>query len=185
MIQGPLVLDWTRRKFGVLPSVENGCLQASQPPDARRLDNWLRAAVRVASRPDWCFVKLHTHGANEANMEALLGDAMVRFHEELAARAAEAAGRFQFHYVSAREMANLALAAEAGWAGGVAGALDFAVSNPFEKRSDRQVAWAALEDYWSSPATPFESRVGRQRSWPASQSVLDSASWVMSNGYQD
>src|SRR5207253_2080398 len=49
MIQGPLVLDWRRRKWGVVPRIENACLQRNQPPTIDRLDLWLRAAVRVAS----------------------------------------------------------------------------------------------------------------------------------------
>jgi hypothetical protein len=127
MIQGPLLFDWTRRKFGVLPRVENACIQGNQPPSLERLGHWLKACVRVPSRPDWYFVKLHTHGANEVNMPALLGDAMVRFHAGLAQRAARDS-QFHFHYVTARELANLALAAESGWTGTVAGARDFAVT---------------------------------------------------------
>ena len=89
LIQGPLLLDWRRRK------IENGCLQSSQPPDAHRLDLWLRANIRVPSRPDWHFVKLHTHGAPEANQKVLLGDAMIEFHRTLARRAASES-RFSF-----------------------------------------------------------------------------------------
>jgi hypothetical protein len=127
MIQGPLLLDWGRRKWGVVPCVENACLQSSQPPSMARLDLWLRAAVRVPMRPDWYFVKLHTHGANEANMPVLLGDAMVNFHATLAEQAARDSN-FRYHYVTAREMANLALAADAGWTGPVAEARDYLVT---------------------------------------------------------
>ena len=88
LIQGPLLLDWGRRKWGVVPRIENGCLQANQPPTIDRLDAWLRARVQVPARPDWFFVKLHTHGAPEANRHVLLGEPMVRFHEALADRAA-------------------------------------------------------------------------------------------------
>jgi len=49
---------------------------------------------------------------------------MVRFHQGLAARA-EADPQFHFHYVTAREMYNLARAAEAGWKGSVEAARDF------------------------------------------------------------
>jgi hypothetical protein len=49
---------------------------------------------------------------------------MVKFHEGLAARAAEDRN-FHYHYVTAREMYNLVKAAEAGYAGDVAGARDF------------------------------------------------------------
>jgi hypothetical protein len=113
MIQGPLVLDWGRRKFGVLPGIENADINHVLPPDARRLGLWLRAGVHVPTRPEWVFVKLHTHGCNEPNQDVLLGDPMVRFHRALADRAARDP-LFRFHYVTAREMANLALAAEAG-----------------------------------------------------------------------
>lgn len=124
LIQGPLLLDWERRKGGLLPRLENGCIQRGQVPTMRRLGSWLRARVQVPSRPDWFFVKLHTHGAPESNQAVLLGDAMVRFHAELAERAASDPN-FIFHYVTGREMYNLARAAEAGWTGSVAAARDF------------------------------------------------------------
>jgi len=124
MIQGPLVLNWALRKFGIVPRVENGCVQGNQPPSTARLKNWLRARVQVPSRPDWYFVKLHTHGANEGNMDALLGAPAVRFHSDLARLAAENP-RFHFHYVTARELYNLARAAEDGWTGTVDAARDY------------------------------------------------------------
>jgi hypothetical protein len=126
LIQGPLVLDWRRRKWGLLPRVENGCIQGTQPAGGVRIDPWLRARVRVPSRPDWYFVKLHTHGAPEHNQKVLLGEPMVRFHRDLARRAAEDPA-FRYHYVTAREMYNLARAAEAGWTGSVDEARDFAL----------------------------------------------------------
>jgi hypothetical protein len=120
LIQGPLLLDWKRGR------IENGCLQASQPPDMRRLELWLKVNVSVPTRPDWRFVKLHTHGAPVANQKILLGQSMLEFHRGLQERAT-ADRSFHFHYVTAREMYNLAKAAEAGHAGSVADALDFEV----------------------------------------------------------
>ena len=117
-------MNWTRRKWGILPRIENGCLQGNQPPDPDRLDDWLRARVQVPARPDWYFVKLHTHGAPEMNQQVLLGEPMVAFHRALARRASEDSS-FQFHYVTAREMYNLARAAEAGWQGTVDEARDY------------------------------------------------------------
>jgi hypothetical protein len=124
MIQGPLILNWRRRKWGVFPRVENGCLQGNQAPSGERLDAWLKARIQVPTRPDWYFVKLHTHGAPEGNQRVLLGEPMREFHRELARRA-KADRNFQFHYVTAREMYNLARAAEAGWQGTVAAARDY------------------------------------------------------------
>lgn len=130
LIQGPLVLDWGRRKYGLLPRLENACIQGSQPARIERLDRWLQARVQVPSRPDWFFVKLHTHGGDENNHEVLLGEPMVRFHEDLARRADENP-HFHFHYVTAREMYNLVKAAEAGFRGSVIDALDFELASPF------------------------------------------------------
>jgi hypothetical protein len=124
MIQGPLVLNWRSRKFGLLPRIENGCIQPGQEATIDRVDDWLRAGVSVPTRPDWVFVKLHAHGATESGQAALLGPAMVRFHEELAARMA-GDPTFHVHYVTAREMYNLAKAAGDGWSGSVAPARDY------------------------------------------------------------
>jgi hypothetical protein len=88
------------------------------------MHQWLRARVQVPTRPDWFFVKLHTHGAPEANQRVLLGEAMLGFHRALARRAEEDP-TFHFHYVTAREMYNLAKAAEASWTGTVLEARDY------------------------------------------------------------
>jgi hypothetical protein len=124
LIQGPLVLDWRRRRFYVIPRVENGCIQGSQLPHVDRLALWLKARVQVRSRPDWFFVKLHAHGGYEYSHDALLGAPMVEFHQSLADRARRDSN-FHYHYVSAREMYNLVKAAEDGWKGTVAEALDY------------------------------------------------------------
>jgi hypothetical protein len=147
LIQGPLVLNWRERKWGLVPRVENGCLQGNQPPSLARLDQWLKARVQVPSRPDWFFVKLHTHGAPEANQRVLLGEPMVRFHADLARRASENANFF-YHYLTAREMYNLVKAAESGWNGSVADARDFQLV------PNRR---APIEGCETIPASPVEA----------------------------
>ena len=124
MVQGPLLLNWGRRKWGILPGIENACLQSTQPPSMERLEQWLQARVQTPARPDWFFVKLHAHGAPEYDQEALLGAPMVQFHEDLAKRARDNP-KFHYHYVTAREMVNLIKAAQAGYKGSVADALDW------------------------------------------------------------
>ncbi len=113
MIQGPLILDWRDRKAGLFPRLENADLHARRPPSARRLDLWLRAGVRVQGRPEWTFIKLHAHGAKPANADVLLGPPMRELDQALAGRA-RADQDFRYYYVTAREMANLVHAAEAG-----------------------------------------------------------------------
>jgi hypothetical protein len=124
LIQGPLVLDWRRRHVGVLPRMENDCIQRTQPAHIDRLPLWLKARVQVPSRPDWFFVKLHAHGAHETSHDVLLGEPMARFHRDLAERARRYPS-FHYHYVTAREMYNLVKAAEDGWNGTVVDALDY------------------------------------------------------------
>ena len=111
MIQGPLAFDWKNRKWGVLPRLENGDLTGRRPASLQRLKMWIDAGVCVSGREDWRFVKLHTHGAQEPNMEMFLGGAMRRFHEELQ-QFTRLNSRLKYYYVTAREMANLVHEAE-------------------------------------------------------------------------
>lgn len=112
MIQGPLALDWRRRKWGLLPGIENGDLTALRAPTLARLWNWLSAGVGVHGRKDWRFVKLHTHGAQEGNAGMLLGEPMRAFHAALGQCAREY-DWFHYYYVTARQMAKLVHALEA------------------------------------------------------------------------
>ncbi len=111
LVQGPLALNWSRRKWGLLPRLENADLTAANPPTANRLKLWVDQHLHVAGRPDWLFIKLHCHGAVPANADALLGDPMHQFHAFFTCQFPEAAG-VQVHYVTAREMTNLIHAAE-------------------------------------------------------------------------
>jgi hypothetical protein len=113
MIQGPLGFDWKSRKWGMLPRLENGDLLGCRPPSIDRLRLWCSAAVHVAGREDWLFVKLHTHGAHETNTDMLLGEPMRLFHRQLHEVAMQNA-KFKYYYVTAREMASLVHQAESG-----------------------------------------------------------------------
>ncbi len=110
MVQGPLVLDWDQRKWGMIPRIENGDIHAGRPATWRRFQHWLRAGVHVAGRPDWRFVKLHTHGCKDGNIDTWLGPEMQRFHAELSQHAEQ--HRLRYHYVTAWEMAHLVHLAE-------------------------------------------------------------------------
>jgi hypothetical protein len=112
IVQGPLGLNWRRRKLGFLPRIENGDLTEANPPTPDRMRIWLDLGIHVIGRPEWVFVKLHTHGAIPANSRMLLGAPMRRFHEQL--RQEEG---LRLHYVTAREMVNIIHAAEDGRVG--------------------------------------------------------------------
>ncbi len=115
LVQGPLTLDWQdrRRDLVVTPRIENGDLLHRRPPSWARFEQWLRCGVHVAGRPDWCFIKLHTHGCKDGNIDTLLGEQTEAFHRELRAYAARHLN-FHFYYVTAFEMAQMVHQAENG-----------------------------------------------------------------------
>jgi hypothetical protein len=81
-----------------------------------RFRRWLNCAITVEGRPEWIFIKVHTHGAKESNAEVLLGSAGSDFHAAIG-REYNDGRRYRLHYVTAREMTNIIHAAEAGEAG--------------------------------------------------------------------
>jgi hypothetical protein len=120
MFQGPVCIDW-----------RNGCLQDGaiedySPGHPRRLAGWLSANVHVQGRPEWIFVKLHTHAMQ--NRKSFLG----RPTAETFAAMEHWWTRppFRLHYVTAREAYNIAKAAEAGHAGNPNDFRDYLVSPP-------------------------------------------------------
>jgi hypothetical protein len=116
MVQGPLGLNWKWRKKGILPRLENADVTKANPPTAMRMDLWTKLHVHVVGRPEWVFVKLHSHGAPPPNSEVFLGDPYRRFHEHLAEKYS-ADHSWRLHYVTAREMVNIIHAAEDGHSG--------------------------------------------------------------------
>ena len=129
LITGPLALNWWRRKWGILPRLENAEISGANPPTADRIRLWARQQIHVVGRPDWVFVKLHTHGCVPANQAVLLGSAMRQAHQVLQQEFNDGPN-WQLHYVTAREMANLVKAAEANCPGSPAQYRDYQVSPP-------------------------------------------------------
>ena len=111
IVQGPLLLDVARRKRGLpFPRIENGVLTAMNPPTLRRLSLWRKAAITVRSRPDWLFIKLSCHGMDPRDEETMLGASLQNFLRELREDVLSHR-RDRVHFVTAREMVNIILAA--------------------------------------------------------------------------
>jgi hypothetical protein len=116
MVPGPLALDWRHRIRGLLPRIDSSAIDYRTPPSFDRFARWLDAGVSVDGRPEWVFIKAHTHGAPEPNAAQMLGGpfrqmlagALERFNDGTTMR---------LHFVTAREMANIALAAVDGHSG--------------------------------------------------------------------
>ena len=133
LVQGPLALNFARRKWGVLPRVENADLTGVNPPNEERFNLWLSQSIQVVGRGDWIFIKLHSHGAVSANTEALLGEPARKFYRWLCHEWRQP-GRQEIHFVTAREMVNLIHAAEDGWQGPLAEAFDYWLERPEASR---------------------------------------------------
>jgi hypothetical protein len=127
LVQGPIAL--ARRPGRLAVRIEAGALQAGDPPTPARIDTWVDQDVHVAGRPEWVFVKVHAHGAPERNAAQLLGPDGRRLHQHLSARYND--GRaWVLHYVTAREMYNVAVAAMEGASGDPGAYRDRTISPP-------------------------------------------------------
>jgi len=124
LVQGPLGLNWQRRKFGLIPRIENADITGANPPTPLRFGLWRSLGIHVSGRPDVVFIKLHTHGAIERNSSALLGRPMQRFHRYLQEIQSDE-NRTAVHYVTAREMVNILHALEDGKKGPVGDYRDY------------------------------------------------------------
>jgi hypothetical protein len=113
MIEGPLSLATRPEKIPI--RIENSAITAKEPGTAKRVATWVKQNIHVEGRPEWVFVKVHTHGAPELQAASLLGDGGRTMHRALADLCA--GGQWILHYVSAREMFNIAVAAMEGRAG--------------------------------------------------------------------
>ncbi len=110
IVQGPLMLRFHSRSGSRRwVRIDNAALTGASPASLNRLSRWKRAAISVDGRPDWLFIKLHCHGMDSRHEEAMLGSAMQTFMCELTNGAEER--NEILHFVSAREMVNIILAA--------------------------------------------------------------------------
>jgi hypothetical protein len=111
MIEGPLALSPRREKIPIW--IENSSITAKEPGTATRVSTWVKQNIHVEGRPEWVFVKVHTHGAPEAQAASLLGQGGREMHRALTERYNDGKD-WILHYVSAREMFNIAIAAMEG-----------------------------------------------------------------------
>jgi hypothetical protein len=123
MVTGPLALARDGRRI----RLENGALTGDDPPTASRVATWIAQGIHVEGRPEWVFVKVHTHGAIENTARELLGDGGRALHMALAEHRKRG---WTLHYVTARELYNVARAAMDGKTGDPGAYFDYIVKPP-------------------------------------------------------
>jgi hypothetical protein len=126
IIQGPLCL---RRKGGLVPRREDGDVTGLNGASPERVDAWVRTNVHIPGRPEWTFVKVHTHGAADHCRDGLLSGGLEALFTALE-KGYNDGQAWRLHYVTAREMYNIVRAAEAGRDGDPSEYRDFAIAPP-------------------------------------------------------
>jgi hypothetical protein len=109
IVQGPLLADFGRSRGAFRPVFEAAAITQPNPMTLHRLALWKQARIHVAGRPDWLFIKLHCHSMDPTQKDAVVGDSFRKFLEQLVGGAEER--KETLHFVSAREMVNIMLAA--------------------------------------------------------------------------
>lgn len=111
LLTGPLVLNWRRRKHGVVvPRIEDGALAANFALEKGRFNDWLRARISVIGRPDWIFIKLYCHAFFDHDQSVMIGEDCKRFWLDLLNRS-EQTGEYKIHFATSREAFNMIMAA--------------------------------------------------------------------------
>lgn len=134
IIQGPLTFLWKLKGIVPVPGIESGDIRAASPPTKARVNAWIKTGIHVKGKPDWIFVKVHTHGAQERDMNTLLGAPIGEMFSHLEHRYNDGE-QYCLHYVTAREMYNIVRAAEGGQTGSPGQYRDFVIPRPGYKFS--------------------------------------------------
>lgn len=133
IFQGPLTINWRDWRFSWHPAIEDGDINRSKSHDLpARIDSWIRRRVHVADKPNWCFVKLFCHGAQD--YESVLGSETDRMLDYLE-RNYNDGRRYRLHYVTAREAYNIVRAAEDGRDGDPNEFRDYVIPHPQRRKA--------------------------------------------------
>jgi len=116
IVQGPLYVDWSDWRFIYHPTIDDGQITEDLPPSPHRFDKWLENSAYVKGKESWRFIKVYTHGAHYTNAKAFTGSQMDSTLSYVEAKYGDGK-RFRLHYVTAREVHNIILAAVSGMEG--------------------------------------------------------------------
>jgi len=141
MVQGPLLVDWRGGMRSPGRLLETSAITGRKPMSLARLARWKQAQITVEGRPDWIFIKVHCHGMDPTQKDAVTGDSFRRFLQEMV-QGAPARNEI-LHFVTAREMANIILAACDGKDGNPGAYRDY--------RFRRFVNSSHAAEKWNSP----------------------------------
>ena len=167
IFQGPLLLVPDPRPRKLFLEVENAEIHPVAPVTPRRMDAWVRANIHVQGRPEWRFIKIHTHGAESREVaDEILGtelDQALRYMEKVY----NDGTNYVLHYVTAREAYNLAMAAVDGRQGDPRQSYDYkippsSVGSPRENASGKENQHCHTEDMYGRFASAVAGKATLQ-----------------------
>ncbi|WDE06955.1 hypothetical protein SG34_008725 [Thalassomonas viridans] len=110
IIQGPTYPYFRDNELSKLRAAGDE-IAGTPPLKPNRIDACIRSGIAVKGKEDWIFVKMHTHGATDA--DAVLGQEMDDIFTYLESQYNDGK-HYCLHYVTARETYNLIKAIEQG-----------------------------------------------------------------------
>ena len=125
LVQGPMYLDWQNGFF------ETAGFEFFEKYNKERITYWEKAHVHVKNRPEWVFVKLHTHGIQSA--EVYENGEFLNLCKNLE-EVYKKDENYRLHYVTSREAYNIVKAAEAGKSGNPNDYRNFQVQQPANRK---------------------------------------------------
>jgi hypothetical protein len=131
IFQGPLTINWLDWRHKWHPTIEDGDISRFPThDDPRRIDSWIRQKIHVEGRPNWQFVKIFCHGAQDHL--SVVSDTTDRMFSYLENKYNDGK-KYRLHYVSAREAYNIVKAAEDGKSGNPNQYRDYIIPHPLNR----------------------------------------------------
>jgi len=113
MIQGPLALNWWKKKFGILPHIEDADVSHNHPPTPARIDLWIKQRIRMVGDNCSVVVKVHTHGAQIKNAGRLLDEYLDMIYSYLEKNYNDGK-KYKLYYVTPYELYRILKGIECG-----------------------------------------------------------------------
>jgi hypothetical protein len=131
VFQGPLTINWKDWRHKWHPTIEDGDINRFPThDDPRRIDAWIRQKIHVKGNPNWQFVKIFCHGAQDHL--SVVSDTTDRMFDYLEKNYNDGE-KYRLHYVTAREAHNIVKAAEKGLTGNPNEYRDFIIPHPLNR----------------------------------------------------
>jgi hypothetical protein len=134
IFQGGLYIDWKKA------IIEFSAYESYCPYYEGREDYWLKSNIHIAGRPEWIFIKLHTHGMQSKSV--FESEVLDNLFSSIESKYTQ--NGMCLHYVTAREAYNIVKAAEQGKKGNPNSYRDYIIPPPANTMVHVNTSWKLL-----------------------------------------